>query len=474
MPVERDDYQRAWGQAQDALRARKRIRDFSGYRIRQSGICSLTGRWPKVTDQVAGGSRHVLRRGEALSAVGHVKRWHAREHGGRFQSTWSIASAPYRDAIIRAGEDDGDLWDAVAELNSAVESLRSAGARAGWALPQRRGTGALPGMAVTDDEALAWLRDLEGSWCAPETWDPAGLARDYDLRSQPDESLCDAGRQAAAGLRTAARRAGIPPLSPYLAVLAQDADRMGERFGTFADAVDPVDWQRRMSNALAGIARAQVGEIESSSHLGRVVYAGGDDLLALVPAVRALGAARAANDLFAFDGTLGELTAGPSASTAVVFFHASWPLQSAIAASHELLDSAKNRDRPGLGVAVLSRGGERAQLVLPWLDLGPVPAVPMIDHLQGLVAAISGPLSGRLAAGLEADREALAELSRDWLERELARRVLRHGIVRAKAEAAGRRLAALDAGASAGQGLGGCAASVVIARFIVGQGRVAA
>ena len=55
---------------------------------------------------------------------------------------------------------------------------------------------------------------------------------------------------------------------------------------------------------------------------------------------------------------------------------------------------------------VLNRGGERARALLPWLDHTATPARPMVEYLEDLTAAI-GPLSGRLAAGLEDDRQAL-------------------------------------------------------------------
>src|ERR1019366_2649483 len=100
---------------------------------------------------------------------------------------------------------------------------------------------------------------------------------------------------------------------------------------------------------------------------------------------------------------------------------------SAITAAQRLLKDAKERSRPGLGVAVLNRGGQRARVVLPWHDSGAVTGKLMIVYLETLAAAISGPLSGRLAAGLETDRVALAELSRDWLGGELTPRGGRPG-----------------------------------------------
>jgi hypothetical protein len=471
-PLGADGYQDGWVRAQAALRARKRIRDFPGYHIPQASICSLTGRWPSVPAR-ASHSPAAFRRGEALSVVGEVKRWYGRRHGGRFQSTWSIATAPYRDAIVRRGEDNAELWEAAVDLNSAVDALHS-DADPALRAALRRGTGALPGIMTSDDETLSWLGQVEGSWCQPLSWDPAQLRRDHDLTADPDPALCAAGGAAAAALERAARKAGVPPLSPYLAVLAQDADRLGEQLGTFSGAVgDPAGWQRRVSDALAGIAGRQVAEIESS-HLGRVVYAGGDDLLALVPAASALAAAGAANALFADDAALDQVMERPSASTAIVFFHAAWPLQSAIASALDLLKEAKGRDRPGLGLATLNRGGERARVVLPWHDRRAVPAIPMLGRLQELVAAVAGPLSGRLAGSLERDRDELAGLSRDWLERELARRALRHGIAAESGQAVGRLLASLCTSAPGWQGFTDCADSVLIARFIASQTRIPA
>ncbi len=470
VPLGTDSYRDGWERAQAVLAARKRIRDFPAYRVDQHGICALTGRWASISAARAPKTGYA-RRNEALSAVGHTKRWYGRAHGAGFPSTWSIATAPYRDAIIRLGEDDGDLWGAVADLNQAVETLRDSVDETA-AATMRRGSGALPGMTATDDEALGWLRGLEGSWSVPETWAPDGLRRDYDLSIEPPARQCEDGRRAAVTLARAAAKAGIPPLSAYLAVLAQDADRMGERLGAFpAGAGDPLHWHRSVSRALADVAQRQQEAAESSACLGRVVYAGGDDVLALLPAERALTAARTLNQMFAEDGALAATLGPASASTAIVFFHASWPLQSAVSAAQVLLKDAKKRSRPGLGVAVLNRGGERARVVLPWLDQRVTPARPMIGYLAELAAAISGPLSGRLASGLEDDRQALAELGRDWLERELSRRAARHGIADEHVPAAGRALAALCGSAPGERGFVDCANSVVVARFLAAQGR---
>jgi CRISPR-associated protein Cmr2 len=153
------------------------------------------------------------------------------------------------------------------------------------------------------------------------------------------------------------------------------------------------------------------------------VYAGGDDMLGMVPVRTAVAAAKEVNTVFA--RRVRPLLPAATASTALLFFHASYPLQSAVSGVGALLREAKQEGgRPGLGVAVVRRGGERARVVLPWSiqDAGR----PAVELLAELVADLRGGLSGRLAAGLERDAAALARLPQRWQDREVRRLVSRH------------------------------------------------
>jgi CRISPR-associated protein Cmr2 len=274
---------------------------------------------------------------------------------------------------------------------------------------------------------LRWLRDVEGAWCQPEAWDPDSLRRDHDLNSALDGDICAWGREAADALRTTARRAGVAAPTSYLAVLAQDADELGVKLGTGHPAGGPLrDWHGRISAALHGAGEAQHAAIENC--LGRVVYAGGDDVLALVPLATAT---RAARDSYAgFRAAVADVLPDATASTALVFFHASSPLQSAVATAQQLLTSAKRHGRPGLGMAVLRRGGERATWISRWSTTSGEDALAQLDVL---VAAMRRPdegdaLSARLTMGLERDHDELSSLNGEWLRMELIRRAVRHGI----------------------------------------------
>jgi len=417
-------YREQWQGASAGLARRKRIRSFSFPAADQARVCSLTGRWTALPD--APQRSWNVRADEALSLVAHVKRKYSRDASEGFPSTWSVATAPYRAAIIEAAARDAELHSAVGDLHRYVAELLEGCTRQDRAKIERS-SGSPPGMPVTEDKDLAWLRSVEGSWCLPWTWDPVGLRASYELGDSPDPDACHLVRMTAGDLSCKSVERGMAPLTSYLAVVAQDADHMGERLAEFPNGVDPVAWHRDVSAALVRAALAQQEAVERPGAFGRVVYAGGDDLLALTPAATALSCVRGANA--AFRDALSGLIPDATASAAVVYFHASWPLQSAVAAVQALLKEAKRAGRPGLGLAVLRRGGERSSLVVPWSDPAD-PQIPMADHVTALAESMAGSsagLSGRMASELERDRAALATLGPDWLRRELLRRNARHG-----------------------------------------------
>lgn|GEM_PF-1191285 len=460
VPPDPGGYAAQWEHAVAALAARKHIYDFDFPPADQVRMCALTGRWSAVPAAPAGAWN--VRENEFLSVAGHARRKFSRDARQGFPSTWSIASAPYRAGLIERAAGDPSLRGAVSELRDNVdEFLRSCGKRDGDKL--RRTSGSPPGMPRSDDPVLSWLSRMEGAWCAPSSWDPAALHRRYELDEVPDEDYCEVIRENAQALQGAAASSGVARLTPYLAVIMQDGDRMGRHLAGFPPGRDAREWHEKVSAALAAAARRQREAIESGDRLGTVVYAGGDDLLALTPAATALSCVQAANAVFGetLDSVLGE----PSASAAIVWFHAAWPLQSAVAAAQQLLHEAKTAGRPGLGLAVMRRGGQRSHLVLPWADPGS--GIAMISHLETLAASLSGAqpgLSGRLAASLEQDRAALATLGPVWLGRELSRRSTRHGGDATAAEA----LLALSYEDPSGRRTSPDAA-VTVARFIAAE-----
>ena len=83
---------------------------------------------------------------------------------------------------------------------------------------------------------------------------------------------------------------GVPV--PYAAVLKADGDHMGK----FLSRADSADRARTISRALHGFASSVPGIVRE--HRGHAIYAGGDDVLALVPLAQALGCSRKLADAF--------------------------------------------------------------------------------------------------------------------------------------------------------------------------------
>ncbi len=157
------------------------------------------------------------------------------------------------------------------------------------------------------------------------------------------------------------RSAGIKaPPSPFYAILLMDGDQLGSHMG------DPAK-QAPISQALNAFT-ADAGELVRE-HNGFLVYAGGDDVLALLPMEDALPAAAALQALY--KRCFRKHTEGRVPSTlsaAIEFIHIRTPLTRVLQDAHQLLDEiAKDlTGRDALAVRVWKPSGLAAQWSMPW------------------------------------------------------------------------------------------------------------
>jgi hypothetical protein len=456
-PAHAYGYLDGWRAVGQASAARRRVRDFSPYIGASGNACSLCGRrqgssWsttvaPRVAD------------GERLCAVCVIKRSPAvsRDLAGAsvaFPSTASVAVAPFRARVrevLVASSTQSPLADAVREHQRQVRRvgalLRELGASDPGDRPLPEAPPGLEDTAESLDEDVArWFR-LDGGWLQQDTWQPLSLLRENRVAgSTADqvadlELVCRAGRLAcvkvADGLAAGRRElqggrsgedAGRSAPAVYLALMVQDADDMGSQLSAPDEPPPgespgewPREWHRRISAVLAAAAGGQAQAMRDG--WGRAVYAGGDDLVGLLPAAQALPVAQRCREVFVQRAS--GLLRRPRVSTGLVFFHHSYPLQEALHRAREALAAAKAR--PGkdqLSVVVLRRGGERAAAVLPWTRRGTVPA----QSLAALADAFRGPLSAGLLADVHRERWGIAELAAAGLayQTEMLRLVNRH------------------------------------------------
>ncbi len=174
---------------------------------------------------------------------------------------------------------------------------------------------------------------------------------------------------------------GHPP-SPFYALLLMDGDSLGKLLRKLES--------NKVSSALACFTNQVDGIV--TKHCGKTVYAGGDDVLALLPLDQALDAATQLRDVYlnAFVQHVGELETRPedekgqhvktTISAGLVFAHYKTSLRAVLAEAHHLLDKvAKDGNgRDSLAVSVLTGGGRTVQWCSSWTDTNlsqPIPAI---------------------------------------------------------------------------------------------------
>ena len=138
---------------------------------------------------------------------------------------------------------------------------------------------------------------------------------------------------------------------PYYALLLMDGDRLGKLLRTLGE--------QRVSESLAKFVE-KVQKIVQSNN-GVTIYAGGDDVLAMLPATQAIQCARNLRDAYdkAFQDLTSETSEKPTASCAIVFSHYHNPLRGVMELAREELDDvAKEQNgRNSLALAIMRSSG---------------------------------------------------------------------------------------------------------------------
>jgi len=222
--------------------------------------------------------------------------------------------------------------------------------------------------------------EARGAYCALQKWqDKLGIDDLSDLyyqeqferwlREQRQEGREIAPeeeaeiRRNASLLQGALSKARIPIEAPaYYAILVADGDRMGAAI----DALQSEDAHRRFSRQVdqfAQSAKQIVGD-----HDGHLVYCGGDDVLALLPANRALACARKLHGEFV-SCMQRAMPSGvsPSLSAGIAIVHVMDNLQVALGWARETEQYAK-QTRNAVAVARYPRSGGMNRARTRWDD----------------------------------------------------------------------------------------------------------
>jgi CRISPR-associated protein Cmr2 len=340
---------------------------------------------------------------ERLCAICTVKRFAQRfyfepECGLKtaFPSTSSVATVLFRRNVLEDEQRAAAAGDFVQLLAKARgQDVQTKKMEPLYQLAQS----GLPVLDALDSDQRNFTH-YDGDLLFEETYTQRKMERDYGLRF--DEQTL-AGMRAALGQLIGRARLGQPPR--YYAVLAMDGDKMGEKLNQMGIAEE----QRAVSDTLR-LFTIEVQRIVEDEGGGRVVYAGGDDVLALLPLGTVLKTAddlrRTYEQLF-HQAILADKDFALSGGIAIAHHQA--PLYSVLAAAREAEHAAKDLyDRDALCIVALKRSGEPLRVGAHWQEKDvSCDTLTLVDHLYKHFRA-SNELSSRFAYEAHAQAHGLA------------------------------------------------------------------
>jgi len=330
---------------------------------------------------------------ERLCAVCVVKRFFPRvAHGvlgwavpAGFPSTVSMATLRWRLSVLQAAAADAFLRAAIHDYLKQLPHDGRVQALVGFPAIEK----AAAAWPDHQDDAQAFL-GYDGDWFLP------GELESDEFKDELGEVKQKELRGALAQLLEHAALKALPAPSNIYALLVMDGDHMGRLLSEHAKVSGR---KESISQALADFSSQVAGIVESEAACGRLIYAGGDDVLALLPADSVLTAADALRQAYekAFQNRLPEaLQSGtrPSISAGIVFAHVHAPLRGVVRTAHRLLHgrAKKQAGRDAFAVAVWKRPGIVLEFARKWAAPAPGAPASAIANIESLRQALSaGP-----------------------------------------------------------------------------------
>lgn len=290
---------------------------------------------------------------EQLCAICAVKRF-----GDLNQTTYpsvsEVAAVPFKQLLL------DQMQDAVEDTASGLRSaLTEIGQRLALLDKPRLSQPTIPALqphkvAATWQDLAKMVCRYDGEWFFPETYERLQVESDHS-------STTDINRAQKAIVQLLESIHDRP--NSYYAILYADGDKMGKHL---SEAIaHGKERHIAISKALAEFAAIQARDVVEDKHAGRVIYAGGDDVLALLPAVEALSAANALRKQYSH--AMSELLTNPTMSVGVAIVHHLAPLTLALQAARRAEKAAKNRfDRNAVAVIFRKRSGEEILVGAKW------------------------------------------------------------------------------------------------------------
>jgi CRISPR-associated protein Cmr2 len=224
--------------------------------------------WIKLASNPSISAKVISKDGsERLDAIDTVKRFATespllKQLKQTFPSTSSIATAPFVERLLTINPNRFQGW-----LKATDGPLAKMPPDAILFLEKRAGA------------ANKRILQRDGDCYFAETFVPRRLEEDYALSQTDAKNTALAGRQGLKELLEVTDENHIRRPTPYYAIMKMDGDHMGR----LLSSVYSQDEHISISSALSNFSRKIVPQLVEEQYPGRLVYAGGDDVLALIP-----------------------------------------------------------------------------------------------------------------------------------------------------------------------------------------------
>lgn len=382
---------------------------------------------------------------EKLDAIDTIKRFASFAPGALvpnapFPSTYTLAAAPFLFAILQRLQAPAQTSNQAPTLDEQQAVRNLAAAAEAWAscstYDQAATFAAIPALnaLATDELPRRLLRGTAGA-VYPSSYSERQLA-DVGVDKTTIDTLLKKGPAALKTFKRAATSVGIAPPASYFAVLLLDGDRMGRLISRQRTPHD----HHQLSRALSTFAHTHPRDIvEGNSGLGRLVYAGGDDVMAFLPVAHALDAAVRLRT--AYGEALREIAPDATASAGIVFAHRHMPLGIILEQARAAENAAKERyGRDALSVTILRRSGNLTSVGAHWnYAISPTAATSaadtqrdgpsILDPVRIILAVrdhlLQGDLSPRFVYTLVEEAPTLAALHEEARRTEIKRLLMR-------------------------------------------------
>lgn len=318
----------------------------------------LAAFWDKLIDNGKAGIAGDLRRAEYLSAPAFVKRRFVRY----FAELEPVAMLPGNWKLSGWKTEPGRPSVSYMAAVHWLEKLLKAAAQnqeTGFLLEQFHNNA----LSLTDGKHNEWSNniacinkaDVQKKWKSLD----GNVFFDALLENTalyPKNKQADA-QQVLRQLKHLREHLKLPAPTPFYAVLRMDGDNLSEQRMEHGKAPIIAEALHRFTKNISGTVY---------QHNGFLIYAGGDDVLAVLPLENALGCALAVRNQYR--AIFRESKIDSTISAAIVYAHIKMPLAKVLKNSQVLLDEVakKKYGRDSLAVNVLKGSGKVLEWARPW------------------------------------------------------------------------------------------------------------